>query len=180
MSHLQFHCIKVFILRHAWLNLWDKHMTTGRINQVTFFFSKRTREKPFLVGRSNPSQPKRNKTTRPHALIPMARSPEYRSLFGSLIFKKRFCCILWEEHSQTFLLAGRKALPLPCERDLFLDLGLSLPVFCFPSRVRARNGWTRLNTSAEWSIKPTLRIELPQVTPSFQHDPALCCKDPQG
>ena len=26
---------KQFILRHAWLNLWDKHMTTGRINQVT-------------------------------------------------------------------------------------------------------------------------------------------------
>ena len=25
----------LFILRHAWLNLWDKHMTTGRINQVT-------------------------------------------------------------------------------------------------------------------------------------------------
>ena len=23
------------ILRHAWLNLWDKHMTTGRINQVS-------------------------------------------------------------------------------------------------------------------------------------------------
>ena len=22
-------------LRHAWLSLWDKHMTTGRINQVT-------------------------------------------------------------------------------------------------------------------------------------------------
>jgi hypothetical protein len=22
------------MLRHAWLNLWDKHMTTGRINQV--------------------------------------------------------------------------------------------------------------------------------------------------
>ena len=35
MSHSQFHCIKLFILRHAWLNLWDKHMTTGRINQVT-------------------------------------------------------------------------------------------------------------------------------------------------
>ena len=34
MSHSQFHCI-LFILRHAWLNLWDKHMTTGRINQVT-------------------------------------------------------------------------------------------------------------------------------------------------
>jgi hypothetical protein len=36
MSCTQFHCIKMFILRHAWLNLWDKHMTTGRINQVTF------------------------------------------------------------------------------------------------------------------------------------------------
>ena len=35
MSHSQFHSIKSFILRHAWLNLWDKHMTTGRINQVT-------------------------------------------------------------------------------------------------------------------------------------------------
>lgn len=34
MSHSQFHSIKLFILRHAWLNLWDKHMTTGRINQV--------------------------------------------------------------------------------------------------------------------------------------------------
>ena len=37
MSRSQFHSIKLFILRHAWLNLWDKHMTTGRINQVTFF-----------------------------------------------------------------------------------------------------------------------------------------------
>ena len=27
-------CIYILILRHAWLNLWDKHMTTGRINQV--------------------------------------------------------------------------------------------------------------------------------------------------
>ena len=25
------------VLRHAWLNLWDKHMTTGRINQVTLY-----------------------------------------------------------------------------------------------------------------------------------------------
>jgi hypothetical protein len=36
MSRSQFYSIKLFILRHAWLNLWDKHMTTGRINQVTF------------------------------------------------------------------------------------------------------------------------------------------------
>ena len=35
MSHPQFHSTKLLILRHAWLNLWDKHMTTGRINQVT-------------------------------------------------------------------------------------------------------------------------------------------------
>ena len=26
MSHSQFHSIDVFILRHAWLNLWDKRM----------------------------------------------------------------------------------------------------------------------------------------------------------
>jgi hypothetical protein len=37
MSHSQFHSKNLFILRHAWLNLWDKHMTTGRINQVTTF-----------------------------------------------------------------------------------------------------------------------------------------------
>ena len=37
MSHSQFHSINLFILRHAWLNLWDKHMTTGRINQVTTY-----------------------------------------------------------------------------------------------------------------------------------------------
>ena len=35
MSHSQFHSTKLLILRHAWLNLRDKHMTTGRINQVT-------------------------------------------------------------------------------------------------------------------------------------------------
>ena len=34
MSHSQFHSTKSFILRHAWLNLWDERMTTGRINQI--------------------------------------------------------------------------------------------------------------------------------------------------
>ena len=33
MSRSQFQS-KRFILRHAWLNLWDERMTTGRINQV--------------------------------------------------------------------------------------------------------------------------------------------------
>ena len=36
MSHSQFRRI-ILILTHAWLNLWDKHMTTGRINQITTF-----------------------------------------------------------------------------------------------------------------------------------------------
>ena len=40
MSHSQFHSTKLFILRHAWLNLWDKHMTTGRINQVAIIQNK--------------------------------------------------------------------------------------------------------------------------------------------
>jgi hypothetical protein len=40
MSHSQFHSTKLFILRHAWLNLWDKRMTTGRINQVNIFIKK--------------------------------------------------------------------------------------------------------------------------------------------
>lgn len=35
MSHSQFHKYKLFILTHAWLNLWNKHMTTGRINQIS-------------------------------------------------------------------------------------------------------------------------------------------------
>ena len=36
MSHSQFHRTRA-VLRHAWLNLWDKHMTTGRINQIDIF-----------------------------------------------------------------------------------------------------------------------------------------------
>ena len=34
MSRSQFQS-KRFILRHAWLNLWDERMTTGRINQIS-------------------------------------------------------------------------------------------------------------------------------------------------
>ena len=36
---------RLLILRHAWLNLWDKHMTTGRINQVTILRNGRGRER---------------------------------------------------------------------------------------------------------------------------------------
>ena len=51
MSHSQFHSTKLFILRHAWLNLWDKRMTTGRINQVyilSFFDTRASRETQVL------------------------------------------------------------------------------------------------------------------------------------
>ena len=34
MSRSQFHSKELFLLRHAWLNLLDERMTTGRINQV--------------------------------------------------------------------------------------------------------------------------------------------------
>ena len=40
MSHSQFQS-KRFILRLAWLSLWDERMTTGRINQVAFPTEKR-------------------------------------------------------------------------------------------------------------------------------------------
>ena len=46
MSHSQFHSIEAFILRHAWLSLWDKHMTTGRINQVTIGTAEQAMQAP--------------------------------------------------------------------------------------------------------------------------------------
>ena len=41
MSRSQFQS-KRFILRHAWLNLWDERMTTGRINQVAILTTTNT------------------------------------------------------------------------------------------------------------------------------------------
>ncbi len=38
MSHSQFQST-TFTLTHAWLNLWDERMTTGRINQIPIFQS---------------------------------------------------------------------------------------------------------------------------------------------
>ena len=46
MSHSQFHSMNKFILTHAWLKLRDKHMTTGRINQVAFLGDTTTRTIP--------------------------------------------------------------------------------------------------------------------------------------
>ena len=55
MSHSQFHSTDLFILRHAWLNLWDKHMTTGRINQVSYKKLKGNEKPAFL--QTNPTSP---------------------------------------------------------------------------------------------------------------------------
>ncbi len=46
MSYSRFHCSKAE-LRHAWLNLRDKHMTTGRINQVILLYGV---NKPTIFG----------------------------------------------------------------------------------------------------------------------------------
>ena len=43
MSRSQFQSRR-FILRHAWLNLWDERMTTGRINQVAIHSPAHTEE----------------------------------------------------------------------------------------------------------------------------------------
>ena len=40
MSNSRFHHFRL-VHRHAWLNLWDKHMTAGRINQVSTVNSRR-------------------------------------------------------------------------------------------------------------------------------------------
>ena len=77
MSRSQFHSIKLFILRHAWLNLWDKHMTTGRINQVTFLSNKKQRPHWALTQRATSIscsslfglRPRRDELTRSHHLF---------------------------------------------------------------------------------------------------------------
>jgi hypothetical protein len=46
MSRSQFHSINSLILTHAWLNLWDERMTTGRINQVTIRLAQRPADRP--------------------------------------------------------------------------------------------------------------------------------------
>ena len=67
----------LLILRHAWLNHWNKHMTTGRINQVSSLANTRNdllqstvkysveRRTSLEEGRSPPRQPMFNKSS-PH------------------------------------------------------------------------------------------------------------------
>ena len=38
MSHSQFHSIDLFILRHAWLNLWDKRMLLAESTRLLSFW----------------------------------------------------------------------------------------------------------------------------------------------
>ena len=149
MSHSQFHSTNLFILRHAWLNLWDKHMTTGRINQVTFFFSKRnmihTRASLITVRNRHPLHPtakntfhKAHKETSNssaawhYTWIEKISSGVWFDVFD--FQKKRL--YIWIEHSQTLFLlsagrnhchsSGEGSWPIP------LPKGFSLPVFRFP------------------------------------------------
>jgi hypothetical protein len=110
MSHSQFHSTNLFILGHAWLNLWDKHMTTGRINQVTTFPLRRLQteahhnspysapsKKPFLTGSSltsyhfdcnlaKPSTP----TERTSNMRPATKLPKFLDLTS---FKHTSLCL---------------------------------------------------------------------------------------
>ena len=79
MSLSQFHSIELFILRHAWLNLWDKHMTTGRINQVC----KRKTEKK----RKRAQQQAGSRPLPPPPSFPIKKEKKIRSLFFSVAFQ---------------------------------------------------------------------------------------------
>ena len=80
MSLSQFHSIELFILRHAWLNLWDKHMTTGRINQVC----KRKTEKK---RKRATEQQAGSRPLPPPPSFPIKKEKKIRSLFFSVAFQ---------------------------------------------------------------------------------------------
>ena len=73
MSHLQFHRIKWFILRLAWLNLRDKHMTTGRINQVTIVQAggEQRRVSGDTTTTHTPTNPKQGRKRDTHSMLHM-------------------------------------------------------------------------------------------------------------
>ena len=59
MSHSQFHSIDLFILRHAWLNLWDKRMLLAESTRLLSLFNSAPARKLKLRGNANkPAQPK--------------------------------------------------------------------------------------------------------------------------
>ena len=122
MSHSQFHSTKLFILRHAWLNLWDKHMTTGRINQVTFIFAylwpgNASKSAPPLGRRDTP-------LSTPHkSLIHTTRCAPRLHFLGYLF--KNAKVLLW--------LQGQRQLWVPKDLHTHTPASeLSLPVFCLP------------------------------------------------
>ena len=112
MSHSQFHSTNLFILRHAWLNLWDKHMTTGRINQVTTIRMHRMQhqvlaQNAFLNGCSLQGMKKPQEIFH-HSPRLLSDSTECTHLPGaseritlylrSHIFQtSSFCCMCWTE-----------------------------------------------------------------------------------
>ena len=44
MSHSQFHSIDLFILRHAWLNLWDKRMLLAESTRLLSLFTSKQKQ----------------------------------------------------------------------------------------------------------------------------------------
>ena len=100
MSHSQFHCIKSFILRHAWLNLWDKHMTTGRINQVTIVRVNMRFHKETALWYADPhknTHPKTGIAMNPGALMSWVRNQKKHLNQG-------YCfCLLWLHPSSEVL-----------------------------------------------------------------------------
>ena len=103
MSHSQFHSIETFILRHAWLNLWDKHMTTGRINQVTIHLGL------LIFGALVPQKSRAD---------PIIRL--YQNRDGTAQANTH------QEHSSRSLIADFQAGLLPCCFDTFATLWHSL------------------------------------------------------
>ncbi len=75
MSHSQFR----MILRHAWLSLWDKHMTTGRINQVTILNSPSPKQRQANLVLANKLPKKFTPKSAPHLV-----SLSYRCLRARL------------------------------------------------------------------------------------------------
>ena len=78
MSHSQFRN-EILILRHAWLNLWDKHMTTGRINQVHTIWHRSTEGRP--KGHSNMHQLSQSENIRFNLWNRWSRDP-----MGTIVF----------------------------------------------------------------------------------------------
>lgn len=95
MSHSQFQS-KGFILRRAWLSLWDERMTTGRINQVATINGKASPTKRQREAKPMPSLQLQIPTAKPQPPKSTAGSAKQRSKSTSLTVHKD--CLWTKEH----------------------------------------------------------------------------------